>query len=316
MRVLMFGRGVIATIYGQALEASGHDVQFYVRPGRAAEYGAVVQTDIIDVRRKGRERHLRGSFTARLRESIEPTDDFDVVILSVGHHRLAEAAAYLAPRIGQATVLVFGNVWDEPLAAVAPLPADQIVFGFPQGGGGFADDGVLHGALLRSVIIGRAGSTPTSRERGVHTLFQQAGFRVREELDMRGWLLIHFVADAGMFAQGLYSGGLVGMIGDRRAFREALLTSHELLPLLWARNVDGRRHRSALLPYRLSGLVAPAMAAATRHVPLAQVSLAAHTNPYAPEALAVLSDTLQEARRLSIPAPRLEAALRLVPTES
>lgn len=59
---------------------------------------------------------------------------------------------------------------------------------------------------------------------------------------MRGWLLIHLVADAGMFAQGLHSGGLAGMVGDRAAFRSALLTSRELLPIVTARPVDLRRH--------------------------------------------------------------------------
>ena len=51
MRVLMFGRGVIATLYGHVLEAAGHEVHFYVRPGRAAEYGDDVGMDIIDARR-------------------------------------------------------------------------------------------------------------------------------------------------------------------------------------------------------------------------------------------------------------------------
>jgi pyruvate-formate lyase len=48
MRILMLGRGVIATIYGQALQHSGHHVDHLVRPGRAAEYGDTVQTDVID----------------------------------------------------------------------------------------------------------------------------------------------------------------------------------------------------------------------------------------------------------------------------
>jgi 2-dehydropantoate 2-reductase len=38
-------------------------------------------------------------------------------------------------------------VVSEPLAAIAPLPAVQVVFGFPQAGGGFDDGDVLHGAL-------------------------------------------------------------------------------------------------------------------------------------------------------------------------
>jgi nucleoside-diphosphate-sugar epimerase len=136
MRILMFGRGVISTIYGRVLHAAGHDVEFYVRPGRAAEYGDDVQLDWIDGRRKPLGRRVRESFRTTLRESLDPGDGFDLIVLSVGHHRLAEAAAFLAPRLGSATVLVFGNLWEEPLTAVAPLPAERLVFGFPQAGGG------------------------------------------------------------------------------------------------------------------------------------------------------------------------------------
>ncbi len=301
----MFGRGVIATMYGRALRAAGHDVEFYVRPGRAEEYGSVVRVDVVDARR-GLGRRVRETFRTPLRESVAPEDGFDLVVLSVAHHRLAEAAAFLAPRVGEATVLVFGNVWEEPLAAVAPLPADQVVFGFPQGGGGFGDDGVLHGALMRSVVLGTAGASPSARELDVARAFRQANFSVRRETDMRGWLWLHFVADAGMFAQAVRRGGLATMIGDRRALRDAFLTSRELLPVLRARGVDLRRHRRALLPYRLPRLVGLTSAWATALLPVAQVSLAMHTDPDTPEARAVLADTAREARRLGIPAPRLE----------
>lgn len=309
MRILMFGRGVIATIYGLALQDAGHEVEFYVRQGRAAEYGVEVQTDVLDARRKARDQRVRGAFPLRLRESIEPRDGFDLVVLSVPHHRLAEATAFLAPRVGDATVLVFGNVWLEPTAAVAPLPAAQVVFGFPVAGGGFAEDGVLQGALFRSVIVGRAAKSASEREVVVQTAFRQAGFTVRKEPDMRGRLFIHFVSDVGMFAQALQSGTMARMIGDRRAFRGALLTSRELLPLLRARGVDLRLHRSSLAPYRLTSLTAGAMAWATARLPIARVSLAAHTDPYAAEPRAVLHDALLEAQRIGIAAPRLAAAV-------
>ena len=305
MRILMFGRGVISTIYGRVLHTAGHDVEFYVRPGRAAEYGDEVQLDWIDGRRKPFGRRVRESFRTPLRESIDPGDGFDLIVLSVGHHRLAEAAAFLAPRLGMATVLVFGNLWEEPLTAVAPLPADRLVFGFPQAGGGFIEDGLLWGAMLPSVVIGKTAASPR-REQEVLTIFRQAGLAVRQEEDMRGWLWLHFIADAGMFDQGMRSGSLANMIGDRRAFREAFLTTRELLPILEARGVDLRRHRGAMLPYRLPRLIAAASGGATALIPMAQRSLAAHTDPHATEARAVLEDTLREARRLSIPTPRLE----------
>ena len=50
MKILMFGRGVISTLYGWALEKAGNEVDFYVRPGRAADFGSSVDVDIRDGR--------------------------------------------------------------------------------------------------------------------------------------------------------------------------------------------------------------------------------------------------------------------------
>lgn len=310
MRILLFGRGVIATIYGQALQEAGHEVHFYVRPGRADEYGHEVRTDLIDGRRAPLGRRVQNTFATRLRESVEAGDAFDLVVLSVGHHRLSEAAAYLAPRIGTATVLVFGNVWDELDAAVAPLPPDQVVFGFPQAGGGFGADGVLHGALLRSVLLGTAGPSASRRELEVWATFRQAGFGITEQKDMRGWLWLHFALDAGMFSQALRSGGLANMVGDGRALREAFLTSRELVPLLEARGVDLRRHRTATVPLRLPRVTGTMTGWASALIPIARASLAAHTDPNAVEPRAVLDDVLRTSREVGIATPRLERAMR------
>lgn len=312
MKILMFGRGVIATIYGQVFQAAGHEVEFYVRPGRAAEYGAEVQAEIIDGRYAPLGRRVRATYAPRLRESIDPRDGYDLVVLSVGHHRLSEAAAYLAPRIGAASVLVFGNIWDEPLDAIAPLPADRVAFGFPQAGGGFGEDGVLRGALIRSVVLGASRGSATKPHRVAREAFAQARIGVRDEDDMRGWLMLHVALDAGMFSQALRVGGLAKMVGDPRALRGAFLTSRELLPVLAARGVDLRRHRAAVIPTRFPSLIGALTAGASAALPIARASLAAHTDPNAAEPRAVLDDTLRTARELGIAVPRLEHALRAV----
>lgn len=310
MRVLMFGRGVIATIYARVIQEGGHDVDFLVRPGRVAGHGDDVRAELIDGRRTPLGRRTRARVATRLRESFDAADQFDLIVLSVGHHRLREAAATLAPLVGDATVLVFGNVWDEPLDAIAPLPADQVVFGFPGAGGGFDDDGVLHGALFRSVVLGAAATGADRRQRVVREVFTDAGLAVRQEDDMRGWLWVHFAKDVGMFSQALRSGGLANMVGDRRALDEAFRASRELLPVLEARGVDLRRHRSATLPLRLPMVAATASAWATALLPIARASLVAHTDPNAPEPRAVLADALATARRFDIETPRVELAVR------
>ncbi|MFD7309731.1 ketopantoate reductase family protein [Promicromonospora sp. NPDC059942] len=309
MKILMFGRGVIATVNGWALEQAGHDVEFYVRPGRAATYGETVDLDLLDTRRRVWGKSVVERWPVRYREELEPGHDFDLIVLSVQHYRLAEAAAFLAPRIGTATVLVLSNIWTEPLAAIGDLPPDQVAWGFPQSGGGFGENGVLRAAILPSVVLGTFGTPPTERERTVRRLFREAGFRILEQPDLRGWLWIHFAADAGLHSQGLRLGSLADLAGARRELREALLAGRELLPLLEARGVDLRRHRGSVLPMRApTWLTASVLAWLTAHVAPARLSLETHSDPGAEEPRAVCRDTLAEARRLGIAVPRLEAA--------
>jgi 2-dehydropantoate 2-reductase len=309
VKILMFGRGVIAGIYGWALERAGHDVEFYVRPGRAAVYGEAIDLDLLDTRRRVRGRRVAERWPVRYREELAPDHDFDLVVLSVPHHRLAEAATFLAPRAGDATVLVFGNVWAEPLTAIGPLPVDQLAWGLPGAGGGFGEDGVLRGTMVSSVLFGTFGQPPTERERAVRQVFREAGFRPREQRDFRGSLWLHFASDAGLHSQGLRRGSLAALAGAPGDLREALLAGRELLPLLEARGVDLRRHRVGALPFRAPAwLTARAMAWLLVHFAPARVTFEAHSDPEAVEPREICRDTLAEARRLGIVVPRLEAA--------
>lgn len=308
MRILMFGRGVVASVYGWAFARAGHHVEYYVRPGRAREYGDAVDLELTDLRRRPWAPVIRERSATVLREDLSFDDGFDLVIVSVSHHRLAEAARLLAPTVGSATVLVLGNVWPDPAAAVAPLPADQVVWGFPGAGGGFQPDGTLRAGLTPSVRLGVTEGVTRARELAVGDVFRGAGFRVRDDHDLAGWLAVHFVADAGIHAQGLRLGTLSQLPGDTRALKEAMLTSRELLPVLEARGVDLRRHRTMTAGFRHPGVAGAALGWITAHVAPARISMAAHVDPLAEEPRAVCRDALAEARRLGVSTPRLERA--------
>jgi 2-dehydropantoate 2-reductase len=312
VKILMFGRGTIASIYGWALEQAGHVVEFYVRPGRAAEYGDSVELDLLDARHAPLGRRIAMTAHFRYRETLTADDAYDLVVLSVSHERLADAVEFLAPRLGDATLLVLGNVWPRPPATIDAVPEGRVVWGFPLAGGGFGDDGTLHGGMMRGILFGAPDGPLSRREREARAAFARAGFAIREQGDMHGWLAIHFVADAGMHAQGLRLGSLSKLIGDRRGLREAILTSRELLPVLAASGVELRRHRGSTLLYRApSWLTASLMSVLVTHVGIARASLAAHTDPNAREPRAVVDDALAEAHRLGIPTPRLESAARV-----
>lgn len=306
----MFGRGAIATIYGRSLAQAGHEVEFYVRPGRAVEYGDAVDLELLDTRRRLRGERVVESWPIRYREELTPDHGFDLIVVSLPHHRLAAAATFLVSRLGPATVLIFGNVWAEPLEAIAPLPAAQVAWGFPGSGGSFGADGVLRGLLRTSVTFGTLGRPPTRRENDARQAFRDAGFRIREQPDMRGWLWTHFILDTGLHSQAVQRGALADLVGSTGDLREALSVSRELLPVLQARGVDLRRHWRGVLALRLPPLLtAPILSWLLAHVPLARITFEVHADPAAEEPRVICRDALAEARRRDIAVPRLESAL-------
>lgn len=309
MKILLFGRGVIATVHGWALERSGHDVEFYVRPGRAAGYGEAIGLDLLDLRRRIRGERVVREWPVRYREELEPDHDFDLILLSVSHHRLPAAAEFLTPRIGNATVLVFGNLWAEPSAAIGDLPPERVAWGFPQAGGGFGEDGVLRGTVLPQAVFGTLGPPPTERERAVREVFREAGFRLREKPDFRGWLWTHFAVNAGLHSQGVRRGSLADLAGATADLREALLVSRELLPVVAARGIDLTRHRLTVWALRApTWLTATAFAWLTTHFAPIRANFAAQAGSGAEEPREICRDALADARRLGVAVPRLEAA--------
>lgn len=82
MKILIFGRGAIATLYGWAFTRAGHQVEYFVRPGRAAEYGSVLQVDILDCRYKRRGERVSENLQTSLREDLPKNHDFDLILLA------------------------------------------------------------------------------------------------------------------------------------------------------------------------------------------------------------------------------------------
>lgn len=309
MRILMFGRGVIASVTGWALAGAGHDVEFYVRPGRVASYGDELALDIVDTRRPRRDQRVRETWSPRYREDLPEAGDVDLIVVSLPHHSIPGAIEALSARLGDATFVMLSNMWDEPLDVIAPLPPEQVVWGIPPAGGGFDQAGRLQATLLSTVALGRLGARQTDRELAVREVFGRAGFGVREQPDIRGWYFVHTVTDASLYSQALQYGTMADLIGNTAALREAMLVGRELLPVVAARGVDLSRHRSSTSAFRLpSRLVAASFALANSKIPFVRRAFETHDDPAAEEPRAVYRDVLAEAQRLGVPTPRLAAA--------
>jgi len=320
MKILMIGRGAVGSVYGWALEKAGHRVEFYVRPGRAATYGPTLTLELLDTRTRVLGVRVRETLPMHYVEELSAAHDYDLIMVSVQHFRFAEVVDFLTGRVGKATVLLFSNLWTDPQAAVAALPADQLVWGFPRAGGSFGTDGVLRGALLKNVIFGefalssKADLTP--RERELQALFRGSGFGIQTQRDFRGWLWTHFITNAALLPQALKAGSFAAMMGSDAHLREAVLRVRELLPVLAARGVDLSLHSADLSLFKLSpGLAALVLRLAfTLIVPVRwAIQYAIHGDDLAREVGFTSRDVLLEARQRGIAVPRLEAFAAQLP---
>jgi 2-dehydropantoate 2-reductase len=307
MKILLFGRGVISVFYGWALENAGHTVEFYVRPGRAVQYGPKVALDMLDARRSIFGKRVIESWAIRMREDLPADHDYDLILVSVQHYHFEEVAAFLGPRVGKATVVVFNNFWAEPQQAASCLPAEHLAWGFPMAGGGFGSDGVLRGALFGKVYFGTFLTDPRLRELAARELFTKAGFAIAEQRDFRSWLFVHFALNCAMQTEALKAGSMPRAFASGNYRRGMILNLRELVPLLAARSVDLKDQSSYLAPFRLpTWLFGPIMGLAPKLLGSFRLLLDSHSNME--ELRSTCRDVLTEARRINVNLPRLEAA--------
>ena len=305
MKILMFGRGIIAAQYGWAFEKVGHKVEFYVRPGRTAKYGSTLSLKILDARKKLKGVQVKELWNIRLREDIPENHDYDLIVLSVQHYQFAEAASFLSSKVGKATVLIFNNFWKDPLQEVSALPTQQLAWGFPQAGGGFDNTGCLKGALFADVHFGTFGTEPNTREIAVRDLFKKSGFKGIEHRDFKGWLWIHFAIEAGLFGKVLEIGFVNQVIKSKSHVKNAILNVRELLPVVEARGIILENNAADVSFYkRPAWLGSFLLRMLVKISPPFRLLISSHDNPE--EVKSYCRDVLEEAHRLKISVPRLE----------
>lgn len=237
----MFGRGVIATQCGWALEKAGNTVEFYVRQGRVQEYGSFIHLGILDGRHNSKGTSIKEIWPHVLRDNLTVDHDYDLIIVSVKHDAFSEAISFLSTRVGRATVLIFNNFWEDPATAVRPLPSNQVVWGFPGGGGQITRNGILRGGAMKTVNFGTLNFKPTSRDNAVRDMFKTSAFKISESKDFRAWLWFHFLLDAALRAQALKAGSIYAVMDSSVEISKMVQTVRDFLPRPAARGIKPPR---------------------------------------------------------------------------
>ena len=191
MRILIFGAGVIGSLYGALFAEAGYDVYVYAR-GRRLE--SLTQDGLL-YKGKGKIRKA----PIKLLSKIEPGDRYDLVFLAVRENQLHTALEELRQNCSP-TIVTMVNSLETYDQWEAICGAGRIIPAFPGAGGGF-DGSVLDASLTPRFIQPTTFGKKDGRERELSRVLRKAKIPYQIVPDMHAWQLCHLamvvpIADA------------------------------------------------------------------------------------------------------------------------
>jgi 2-dehydropantoate 2-reductase len=201
VRVLVFGAGVLGSLYAARLHRTGQDVTLLARGERLQQLRE--QGVVLEEASSGR----RSTTYMPTTERLNPDDHYDVIIVLVRKPQLAAVLPTLAANRATPTVLVMVSNAEGPSVLADAIGRERLVLGFA-GAGGTLTDGVvtyqLVPARLQPTMLGELDGSITPRLRALRSALRGAGLPVALEKDMDAWLKTHEVW-IGAAANAIYA---------------------------------------------------------------------------------------------------------------
>ena len=189
MKILVYGAGVLGSLFACRLLEAGHEVFVLARGQRLADlkqYGLVME-DMLSGRRT--------VHPVQWVEQLKPEDAYDLVLVIMGKHQVASVLPPLAANRFTPNVLFMGNNAAGPGEVVDALGAERVLLGFPLAGGTIKGEVVYYGAdvgpIQARAVIGEIDGAVTPRIRQIARVFESAGFRTEISPNMDAWLKVH-----------------------------------------------------------------------------------------------------------------------------
>jgi 2-dehydropantoate 2-reductase len=236
MKTLIIGAGIVGTIFGQALSEAKQDITHLVRAGRAAELADGIPMDMLD-RRKRRKNRFKGIYPIRAVESIEDPDQYGLVIFPGHHFTIGEILQDIVPRFKKVDFLFMTQNWKGTEDIDAVLPRSRYVYGDAKAGGSWRD-GVLVGAI-KSVDIGPVGAEGEALARSLAEFLKTADIESRYQGNMREYLWVQFALNAGLWPALVEAGSFKALLArkNRSNLEKAFAALRECLALLERRGL-------------------------------------------------------------------------------
>ena len=190
-RILIYGAGVIGSLYGALLADAGFDVTMYARGKRLES----LQTNGL----RYWENEQVKTAPVTVISKLERSNHYDFIFLTVRENQLLAALSELKENISP-TIVTMVNSLDAYDKWEAVCGKGRILPAFPGAGGGFEGD-VLNAALTPRFIQPTTVGKTDGREKTLASVLKKAGIPCQIVNDMHVWQICHLgmvvpIADA------------------------------------------------------------------------------------------------------------------------
>ncbi len=208
MKILVYGAGVLGSIYAAKLARGGHDVTILARGRRLEELRE--NGIILEDAASGNRSITRVAVT----DTFAPGDAYDLVMVLMRKNQLDAVLPVLGANHTTPSILVMVNNAEGSDRQAEAIGRERLLLGFP-GAGGTREGGVVRSFMVEGewapTAIGELSGEITPRLRAIEGAFKAAGLPVTLWRDMPAWLKTH-VALVSPIANAIYMAG-----GDIRA---------------------------------------------------------------------------------------------------
>jgi 2-dehydropantoate 2-reductase len=231
MRVLVYGAGVIGSLFAARLHEAGNEVSLVARGQRLAalrEHGILLA--------EGDSSIIR---SVPVPAGEHPSGRYDLIVVLVRSHQVGEVLESVAGLDGDVLFMLNWAAGAEPLGAV--IGRERVLLGFPAEGGTMDGEVVRYRAAsvltrLVSMPIGEPDGRDSPRLNRIVQAFRSAGLRVKPEARMDAWLTTHAAFEVPLGVAVHAAGGPEALAIDSRAIRAMIR--------LMRRNLEATPERS------------------------------------------------------------------------
>ncbi|GGG70497.1 ketopantoate reductase family protein [Paenibacillus radicis (ex Gao et al. 2016)] len=192
-RILIFGAGVIGSMFAIKFIEAGFDVSLFAHSNRFKS----LRENGLQYMEKGTVRSIK----VNVIDTLENDDIYDFIFVTVRYDRSESALLALKDNQSQNIVTMTSN--SIGFSSWLDIVGDRLLPAFP-GFGGQIKDGVLHARFLpkfiAATVFGEINGVVTERIAKLANLFKTAKLPYVIKKDMQAFLITHSVSDIAMLS--------------------------------------------------------------------------------------------------------------------